>query len=95
MYRKELTTKLIKLIVDQDIEGLHTLEKQTAETVVTLNNTLKSLRIALITLAECELKDCEEFELASNKYDNYYEELQENTDFLLKVRKVINKLEEE
>lgn len=88
-------TKLISLIVDQDIEGLHTFEKQTAETVVTLNNTLKSLHITLATLEECGLKDCEEFGLTSDRYNDYYEKLQDNTKFLLIIRKAITMLEEE
>ena len=52
----EEIAKLIKLIVDQDMEGLQTLEKQISDQVVRLNNTLKSFSITLSTLAECELK---------------------------------------
>lgn len=77
------------------MEGLQTLEKQISDQVVRLNNTLKSFSITLSTLAECELKNCKEFELVSNKYNSYHEELQENTEFLLKVRKAITKLEKE
>ena len=90
----EETAKLIKLIVDKDMEGLYTLEKQTTETMVTLNNILKNLRITLSTLEECELQECEEFELIDNRCADYSEKLQDSTKFLFKVRKAIASLEE-
>lgn len=86
----EETAKLIKLIVDQDIEGLRTLDKQIAEQVITLDNTLKSLRITLSTLEKYGLSNCEEFSQISNKCENYYEDLKASTELLLKIRKALS-----
>lgn len=91
----EEIVKLIKLIVDQDMEGLRTLDEQISEQVVRLNNTLKSFSITLSTLEKCGLNDCEEYSLIITKWKEYDENLKAYTDLLLKIRKAIAELEKE
>lgn len=91
----EEIVKLIKLILDQDMEGLRTLEEQISEQVVRLNNTLKSFRITLSTLEKCGLNYREEYSLIITKGKEYNENLKAYTDLLLKIRKAIAELEKE
>lgn len=91
----EEITELIRLVLDQDMEGLYNLEKQVIEKVLTLNKTLKSLCITLEILEECELQEYEEFDLISDKYADYKKKFQVNTEFLNKVQKAIAMLEEQ
>lgn len=91
----EEIVKLIKLIVDQDMEGLRTLDEQISEQVVRLNNTLKSFSITLSTLEKYGLNDCEEYSLIITKWEEYDENLKAYTDLLLKIRKAIAELEKE